>query len=126
MNLYKYAAILCVFDDPLDGKIAVNKNDIIKFKKSLGSTSRVKGLSIQSLDRITNYIFSPYDDSVYFEFIFDGKGIDTENGKEQKITIEFICEFNISDFSRSTVKRNIIFNWSGEILQRTIPQERWM
>lgn len=117
-----------VFDDPPDGKLTVTSDDMKKFAKSLGSISRVKSLKIISLDRITNYIFSSYDDFVDVEFIFNGKAIDTEEktGKEQKITIEFCCNYDIKDFSKSTVKRNIIFNRTGEILQRTIPQERWM
>lgn len=126
MNLYKYAAILCIFDDPPDGKIAVSKNDIIKFKKSLGNTHRIKELNIQSLDRITNYIFSPYDNIISFEFIFNAVGIDTKNNLKQKIGIEFCCDFNINDFIKSTVKRNIIFTHTGDVLQRTIPQERWI
>lgn len=94
----------------------------------MDNMSRIKNLKFTSLDRISNYIFSPYDDSVYFEFIFNGKAIDTDTkiGKEQDVTIEFLCCFDINYLNKSYVKRNIIINKTSEILQRTIPQERWM
>ncbi len=126
MNLYKYAAIMGVFNDEPEDKITITIDDIKKFKKSLGSINRIKNLNITSLDRIACLSFSPYEESVFFQFIFNGKAIDTEDGEEKEITIEFICNFIINDFNESTVKCNIVFNYTGEILQRTIPQERWM
>ena len=44
MNLYKYAAIMGIFNDEPEDKITITIDNIKKFKKSLGSINRIKNL----------------------------------------------------------------------------------